>query len=143
MARAQSEVGNRGTIVADEEPKSNLFVVDRRRTERRILVNVPVEVTQLDDAGHPVKEKTFIEDVSDFGCRFSTRRTIRQGATVGMKILGSHGDILPEEEPRYYEIMWVAPKEHGFTAGARVLQGEKLANVKFPLENSRPKQAPK
>lgn len=127
----------------EEKANPNLFVVDRRRTERRILTNVPVEVTQLDDEGHPVKEKTFIEDVSDFGCRFSTRRTIRQGETVAVRILGSHGNVLPDEEPRYYEIMWVAPKGQGFTSGARVLQGEKLANVKFPAENGKPKQAPK
>ena len=127
----------------EEKTNSTLHVVDRRRTERRIVSNVPIELTQLDDAGQPVKEKTFIEDVSDFGCRFSTRRLIRQGETVAVKILGPRGDVLPDEEPRYYEIMWVAPTGHGFTVGARMLEGEKLASVKFPPENVSLKQTHK
>jgi hypothetical protein len=129
--------------VPEEKSSPNLYVVDRRRAERRILANIPIEVTRIDSEGHPVKEKTFVEDVSDFGCRFSTRKTIQQGETVVVRILGSRGDLLPDEVPRYYEIMWVAPKGNGFTVGARVLQGEKLANVKFPTENSGPKPTPK
>jgi hypothetical protein len=129
--------------VPEEKTNPNLYVVDRRRAERRILANVPIELTQVDAEGHPVKEKTFIEDVSDFGCRFSTRRKIQQGETVAVRILGSHGEVLPDEESRYHEIMWVAPKGNGFTAGARVLQGEKLANVKFPPENGSLKRTPK
>ena len=129
--------------MSEEKSNPNLYVVDRRRTERRVLTNVPIEITRVDSEGHPVKEKTFVEDVSDFGCRFSTRKTIQQGETVAVRILDSHGALLPDEEPHYYEIMWVAPKGNGFTAGARVLQGEKLANVKFPPENSSPKPTPK
>jgi hypothetical protein len=129
--------------VPEEKTNPNLHVVDRRRAERRILTDVPIQLTQVDAGGHPVKEKTFIEDVSDFGCRFSTRRTIRQGETVAVRILGARGDVLSDEEPRYYEIMWVAPKGNGFTVGARMLQGEKLANVKFPAENGKLKPDPK
>jgi hypothetical protein len=104
------------------------------------LVNVPVEVTEIDGDGQPITERTFIEDVSDFGCRFSTRGPVKQGDTIAVKILGPYGNKLPDEEPRLYEIMWVAPKDHGSTVGARVLQGEKLANVKFPPENGRQKR---
>jgi hypothetical protein len=120
--------------VPEEKTASNLHLIERR-VDRRILVHVPVEVTEIDGEGHPVSERTFIEDVSDFGCRFSTRGPVHQGDTIAVKILGPHGNILSDEEPRYYEIMWVAPKEQGHTVGARVLQGEKLANVKFPPEN--------
>jgi hypothetical protein len=35
--------------------------------------------------------------------------------------------------------MWIATKDHGFTVGARLLQGEKLANAKFPPEKGRQK----
>ena len=129
--------------MSEEKSNPNLYVVDRRRTERRVLTNVPIEITRVDSEGHPVKEKTFVEDVSDFGCRFSTRRMIQQGETIVVRILGSRGDLLPDEEPRYYEIMWVAPKGSGFTAGARMLKGEKLANVKFPTENRSPKPTSK
>jgi len=112
-------------------------MVDRREA-RRILVHVPVEITEIDGGGQLVTERTFIEDVSDFGCRFSTRGPVHQGDTIAMKILGPNGKILPDEEPRFYEIMWVAPKEHGSTVGARILEGEKLANTKFPPDRFPP-----
>lgn len=117
--------------MSEEKASSNLFLVERREA-RRMLVNVPVEITKLDSGGHPITERTFIEDVSDFGCRFSTRGPVKQGDTVAVKILGPYGNNLPDEKPRLYEIMWVAPREHSASVGARVLEGEKLANTKFP-----------
>lgn len=120
--------------MSEEKSSTNLYLIERREA-RRILVHVPVEVTEIDGGGQPITERTFIEDVSDFGCRFSTRGPVKQGDTVAVKMLGPSGNNLPDENPRLYEIMWVAPKEHGATVGARVLQGEKLANAKFPQEN--------
>jgi hypothetical protein len=128
--------------VSEEKSTSTLYLVERREA-RRILVDVPVEVTEIDGEGHRISERTFIEDVSDFGCRFSTRGPVKQGDTIAVKILGPFGNELPDEEPRLYEITWVAPKDHGSTVGARVLQGEKLANAKFPLENGRQKRVSK
>jgi hypothetical protein len=125
--------------VSEEKSASLLYVVERREA-KRILVNAPVEVTEIDGEGQPITERTFIEDVSDFGCRFSARGPVKQGDTIAVKILGRYGNSLPDEKPRLFEIMWVAPKDHGSMVGARVLQGEKLANTKFPPENGRQKQ---
>ena len=110
----------------EEKSNSNTSLADRRRADKRIPVNVAVEVTQMDAAGHTVTERTFIEDVSDFGCRFSTRGKIVQGATVSVRLLSPNGRPLADEEPRIYEVMWVARKERSYTAGARLRQGEKL-----------------
>jgi len=128
--------------VPEEKSTPKLHLVEHR-AERRILVYVPVEVTEIDSEGRPVTERTFIEDVSDFGCRFSTRGPVKQGDTVAVKLLGNNGNTLPDEGPRLYEIMWVARKQNGSTVGARVLQGEKLASTKFPPENSKQKNGPK
>lgn len=119
------------------EEKSNpgVFLVERRRAERRILVHVPIEVTKVDGEGHPFIERTFIEDVSDFGCRFSIRGPAQQGDKVTVKLLGPDGNSLRGEEPRQFEIMWVAQRERSLTVGARLLQGEKLSNVQSPPEN--------
>lgn len=117
-----------------EENKTSIVNLANRRAEKRILVNVPVEVTEMNADGQPVTERTFIEDVSDLGCRFSMRRPVRQGDTVAVRILGPNGSSLPDQEPRYYEIMWVAPKKQGAAVGARVLQGEKLASFKLHLQ---------
>ena len=105
----------------EEKSKSNTFLVERRRADKRILVNVAVEVTQQDAAGHSVTERTFIEDVSDFGCRFSIRSPIQPGSTVSIKLLGPNGRLFPDEEPRLYQVMWVARNKHSSTAGARLM----------------------
>ncbi len=127
--------------MSEEKSRSILHVIERR-VERRLLVHVPVEVTEIDGEGHPITERTFIEDVSDFGCRFSTRGPVKQGDTVAVKMLGHYGNNLPDEAPRLHEIMWVAPKYRGSTVGARLLQGDKLANAKFPPENGGQKNDP-
>jgi hypothetical protein len=126
-----------------EEQKTSVLHLIERRVERRILVHVPVEVTEIDGEGRPITERTYIEDVSDFGCRFTTNGPVKQGDTVAVKILGRYGNKLPDEESRLYEIMWVAPKDQRFTVGARVLQGEKLANAKFLAPHAKEKQDPK
>lgn len=120
--------------MSEEKSTSNLHLIEHR-VEKRILVHVPVEVTEIDSEGRQITERTFIEDVSDFGCRFSTRGPVQQGDTVSVKLLGPSGRNLPGEEPRLFEIMWVARKERCYTVGARRLQGEKLTNVKSLLEN--------
>lgn len=126
-----------------EDNNASTLHLLNRRTEKRILVNVPVEITEMNAEGHSVTERTFIEDVSDLGCRFSTRGPIHQGDTVAVRILGPYGKSLSDEEPRYYEIMWVAPKKQGATVGARVLQGEKLANLKLQLQKDGQSPDPK
>jgi hypothetical protein len=133
-ARAPTQGNNRGSPVPEEKSNANLHVIERR-AEKRILVHVPVEVTVVDRKGPPFSERTFIEDVSDFGCRFSTRGPVEKGDTVALKILGRYGNNLPDEKPRLFEIMWVARKENGSTVGARVLQDEKLASVMSPPED--------
>jgi hypothetical protein len=136
-------LNDRGTKVPEEKSNPNIDLLDRRRAERRIVVNVPVEVTEMDGGGHPITERTFIEDVSDFGCRFSTRVPIQQGDTVSVKLLGPNGCAIPGEEARLYEIMWVARKEHSTTVGARIVRGEKVDAIKFERENDGQKRDPK
>jgi hypothetical protein len=128
--------------VSEDKSTSILHAVDRR-AESRILVHVPIEVTEIDEQGQTVTDRTFIEDVSDFGCRFTTRGPVKQGDTVAVKVLGKNGNSSSGEAPRLYEIMWVAPTDHGHTVGARALQGEKLANTKFPADQGGQKHDPK
>ena len=108
---------------------SRIFMVERRRTERRVLVNVAIEVSFHAENGNEVTERTFIEDVSDLGCRFTTRTAAHQGDTVTLKFVGPAGKSLQSEEPRHYRIMWVAPHGRGSTVGARLITGEKPMEV--------------
>ena len=121
--------------MSESKGTSVLDVVDRR-AENRLLVHVPVEITVINEQGQTVTDRTFIEDVSDFGYRFTTRGPVKQGDTVAVKILGKYGNSLSEEVTRLYEIMWVAPQDHRFTVGAHLPQGENLANAKFSAGDS-------
>lgn len=99
-----------------------------RRDSSRIAVHVPIEVTLTDSRGKQATERAFIEDVSSFGCRFSVRADIQQGATVTLKVLGKRG--MPDDEPRMFEVMWVQRRQNTSTIGARLIEGEKLDKVK-------------
>lgn len=111
--------------MAEDNRNSQVGLAERRRSGPRIVVNMPVEISRT-SPGPPLSEKTFIEDVSDFGCRFSTHGAIQQGDSISVKLLGPNGRLAPEEEARVYEVMWVARKERSYTAGARLIRGDKL-----------------
>lgn len=115
--------------MAEENDKPRIFLIERRRAERRVQVNVSVEVTFETSAGNQVTERTFIEDVSDLGCRFTTRAAAQQGDTVSLRFVGPAGGHMPDEEARHYKIMWVAPHGRGSTVGARLITGEKPVEV--------------
>jgi hypothetical protein len=118
-----------GNTVSEETNKPQVFWVDRRRSERHVVANVSVEVTFETGEGKQSTERTFIEDVSDFGRRFTTKIRARQGDKVALRFVGWGGKIPPEEQAGYYEVMWVAPQTRGFTVGARLAQGEKPVEV--------------
>ena len=125
--------------MAQENGNSQLFLVERRREERRTQVHASVEVTLHPGDANAYTERTFIEDVSDFGCRFSTRAAVQQGDTVSMRLLASAGKKDPNEKPRLYKIMWVAENGRTFTAGARLIKGEKLMDVdSLPVQTTPP-----
>jgi hypothetical protein len=91
-------------MLSEEKSTSTLHLVEHR-AEKRVLANVPVEVTEINGEGQPVTERTVIEDVSDFGRRYSTRWPVKQGDTIAVKILGRYGNYLQVDVPRLYEIM--------------------------------------
>jgi hypothetical protein len=115
--------------VAEENDKPRIFLIERRRVERRLLVNVSVEVTFETGEDNLVTERTFIEDVSDLGCRFTTRLPAHQGDKVTLRFVGPPGRRVPDEEARHYQIMWVVPHGRDWTVGARLITGEKPVEV--------------
>jgi PilZ domain-containing protein len=128
--------------VDEEKAGSRIFLIERRGAERRTQVHVSVEVTVDHGDGHPSTERTFIEDVSDFGCRFTTHMEVHQGDTVWLKLVTPAGKKIQDEEARQYQIMWVAPKGRTFTVGARLIKGEKLIDPE-PAAAATPEQRSK
>ena len=122
----------------NEEKISGLAEVigsERRREERISVIDTPVEITGTDRAGHHFNEHAFVKDVTDLGCRFDTRVQLRCGDIVAVKALEPSEKALTDVQPRLFEVMWAANHGTKCTVGARRLQGEKLANAKFPPPN--------
>lgn len=104
------------------------------RTEARILVNLAVEITRFDADGNALVEQTKIEDVTSVGCRFTTQVELKRGDIVSILPLASGMKSVSGAQPQLFEVMWAAPLGHRWNVGARKLEGEKLASVKFPPE---------
>lgn len=119
-----------------QEKQSRATAGIDRRTETRLRVSIPVEVTWTGPAGRKITERTFVEDVSDFGCRFSTREAMKQGDTVSVQLLNTNGRIASSEGPKVFKIMWVSRRPTGMTVGARLQEAEKLNDAKSELETA-------
>ena len=104
-----------------------------RRTDTRLRVNIPVELTWNGSTGHRITERTFVEDISDFGCRFSIRETVKQGDLISVQLLSMNGRIVSGEGPKAFKIMWVSRKPTGMTVGARLQEADQLDNTNTDL----------
>ncbi len=99
-----------------------------RRIETRLRVNIPVEVTWTDAEGQQLKELTFVEDVSDLGCRFSVLHALKQSETVSIQIMSRNGRLPSSEKPKLFKVMWVSKKPKGVTVGARLTEERESSN---------------
>jgi hypothetical protein len=121
LRKEKTETSNKGLI--------------SRRTEERIAVDLPVDITRYDEEGNACTERTRIDDVTSVGCRFRTQAELQHGDIVSVKALGRGENNRDDEQPQLFEIMWAAPQGTGWAVGARKLAGEKLATVTFPPAN--------
>ncbi len=110
-----------------------------RRSDARIVVNIPVEITTIYHIGEAITERTIIEDVSDYGCRFTMRGAIRKGDTVSVKLLAEDGVSLMNEPAKLFEVMWIARGPEFVVVGARILGGEKFDKDKLRQNSKNPK----
>jgi hypothetical protein len=111
--------------------------------EERISVNLKVALTRYDAEGSLFTEQTTIEDVTSVGCRFRTQEEFQRGDIVSIKSLVPGQKCITEDHPQLFEVMWAAQQVNCWTVGARKLEGEKLANAKFPPPNHTPLNTPK
>ena len=114
-----------------------------KRREERLSVKIAVEITGIDRAGHPVNEQTFVEDVTEHGCRFGARTRLQCGDIVTVKPLEPGMKILKHERPQLFEVVWAAYHRKGCTVGTRKVQGEKFATAEFPPPNCPPRSSAK
>jgi hypothetical protein len=113
--------------------------IGEKRREERLSVNIPVEITGIDRAGHLLNEQTFVKDVTEHGCRFDAQTRLQCGDIITVKPLEPGMRILTHEQPQLFEVVWAAYHRTGCTVGARKVQGEKFATTEFPPPNCPPK----
>ena len=128
-----------GNKLPEEKTSSNLRTAELR-SDTRLRVSVPVEVAKAGVDGRQVTERTCIQDVSDFGCRFSVSFVIAKGDIVTLKILAVNATVLAHEQPRQFEIMWAQRNGKTTTVGARMIGGQKMDKAKLAEENPAPSQ---
>jgi hypothetical protein len=100
---------------------------NERRADKRFLLHSWVEISGVDESGLQFVERTHLEDVGDAGCRFAMISAVHPGSVLGIKPLGSEGDILPDEFPRLFLIIWTKHKYNRLMVGARSLREEELS----------------
>ena len=118
-------------------------VTGEKRREERLSVKIAVEITGIDRAGHPLNEQTFVEDVTEHGCRFGARTRLQCGDIVTVKPLEPGMKILKREQPQLFEVVWAAYHSKGCTVGTRKVQSEKFATAEFPPPNCPPRSSAK
>lgn len=80
-------------------------------------------------------EEVTIEDVNEVGCLFKTRIHLETGDIIAIKQLVPGKKSLPDEQRQLFEIAWDDCRTTFWAVGAKKLQGEKLAKIKFPPAN--------
>jgi hypothetical protein len=120
---------------ANKSEKDLADASGNRRRERRISIDLPVNITRFDSEGNILNERTRIEDVTSVGCRFRTQAEFQRGDIVSIRPIVAGEKSQADDQPQLFEIMWAARQANIWSAGARKLEGEKLANVKFPPTN--------
>jgi PilZ domain len=103
-----------------------------RRADARLIVNVPVEITEINDIGGLITERTIVQNISDFGCRFSMRGAVQKGDTIAVRLLAQDGKTQLDEPAKLFEVMWTSQSGSGVMVGARFLRRENADAAKLP-----------
>jgi hypothetical protein len=72
----------------------------------RFLPHSPVRITGVDKSGLRFAEQGRVEEVSDAGCRFSTRDAVHQGSVLAVEPLGPKCENLLDEFPGMFAVIW-------------------------------------
>lgn len=130
-------------VLENLDKQSELINSERRQEVRQIVNDLPIEITGIDSRGHLFTERALVRDVTERGCRFDIRIPVRCGDILVLKPLLPGEKVLSDEHSQLFDVMWTANHGSSCTVGARILQGEKLENVKFPPPNYSPRRPAK
>ena len=123
---------------------TTLYKKEDLRSEERVSVDLPVEITWYDSEGIMFSERTRIEDVTSVGCRFGIGVELHPGDFISInRLVPVNQEMVTADQVLLFEIMWSARGGIRWSTGARKLEGEKLAKVKILLANYSAKRSSK
>jgi hypothetical protein len=112
-----------------------------RRSERRILLSCPIEVSGFNNKGEFFTERTTTADISESGCRFQVKAQVETGAILALKLISRHNSETLPKRPFLYEVARVTPERDGWTLGVVKLQPESIWCVLFPGQDKQKRSA--
>jgi hypothetical protein len=104
-----------------------------RRLEPRIQTKIQSELTGIDRVGRLFSTEITIEDMNELGCRFECGISLEAGDLVAIQPLEQDRGGADVPEPQLFEVTWTNRRVAFWTVGAMKLQGEKLAQINFPV----------
>jgi PilZ domain len=89
-----------------------------RRKEPRESFSTDVEVSGIDQSGHPFREVTKSLDVSQSGCRFVLSIHLARNSVVTLRVLGETSPLLSNISPIRLQVMYTIQSRNRWVVGA-------------------------
>ncbi len=110
-----------------------------RRSESRLPLSVPIEVTGFGTDARFFRELTTTIDISESGCCFRLLREVPRGGIVAIKVMLKEYAKDNFARPFLYQIARAVEDQNHWLVGAAKLQPESIWLVAFP-KPANPKQ---
>ena len=103
-----------------------------RRSESRLLLSIPIEVTGFGADARFFRELTTTVDISESGCCFGLQREVPRGGIVAIKVMLKEYAKDNFARPFLYQIARAVEDQKRWLVGAAKLQPESIWLVAFP-----------
>ncbi|MHB8485957.1 MAG: PilZ domain-containing protein [Candidatus Acidiferrales bacterium] len=103
-----------------------------RRSEPRLPLSVPIEVTGFGTDARFFRELTTTMDISESGCCFRLQREVSRGGIIAIKVMLKEYAKDNFARPFLYQIARSAEDLNCWVVGAAKLQPESIWLVAFP-----------
>lgn len=103
-----------------------------RRSESRLLLSIPIEVTGFGTDARFFQELTTTVDISESGCCFRLQHDVPRGAVVAIKVMLKEYAKDHFARPFLYQVARAVEGLNCWLVGAAKLQPESIWLVAFP-----------
>jgi len=102
-------------------PEREPVITEERRFEKRMPIEMIIEVSGFDSSSRYFTERTETRDVSESGCQFRLHISLAQGNVVAVRA-ACHCRVDSNAKADLYRIVRITQEPHGILIGAQALQ---------------------